>query len=105
MGFVACRQEVRKMLVIVKSAPDTPEGKRGLKLARDTAADLILLQNGIYFAQKERLDGFSGRVYILDDDIRLRGLKDEEIQKDVNRLNYDGLVDLMASEDKMAGMF
>jgi sulfur relay protein TusB/DsrH len=93
------------MLVIVKSAPDIPEGKRGLKLARDMAADLILLQNGIHFAQKERLDGFSGTVYVLDDDIRLRGLKDEEIQKDVNRLSYDGLVDLMANEDKVAGMF
>jgi sulfur relay protein TusB/DsrH len=93
------------MLVIVKSAPDMPEGRRGLKLARDMAADLILLQNGIYFAQKERLGGFSGTVYVLDDDIRLRGLKDEEIQKDVNRLNYDGLVDLMASEDKVVGVF
>ena len=93
------------MLVIAKSAPDMPEGRRGLKLARDMAADLILLQNGIYFAQKERLDGFSGTVYVLDDDIRLRGLKDEEIQKDVNRLNYDGLVDLMASEDRVVGMF
>ena len=93
------------MLVIVKSAPDMPEGKRGLKMARDMIADLILLQNGIYFAQNGRLDGFSGTVYALDDDIRLRGLKDEEIQKDVNRLNYDGLVDLMANEDKVAGMF
>ena len=93
------------MLVIVKSAPDMPEGKRGLKLARDMAADLILLQNGVYFAQDGRLDGFSETVYALDDDIRLRGLKDEEIQKDVNRLNYDGLVDLMANEDKLAGMF
>jgi sulfur relay protein TusB/DsrH len=93
------------MLVIVKSAPDMPEGRRGLKLARNIAADLILLQNGVYFAQRERLDGFSGKVFVLTDDIRLRGLKDEEIRQDVNRLNYDGLVDLMASEDKVAGMF
>jgi sulfur transfer complex TusBCD TusB component (DsrH family) len=42
---------------------------------------------------------------VLVDGIRLRGLKDEEIRQDVNRLNYDGLVDLTASEDKVAGMF
>ena len=93
------------MLVIVKSAPDTTDGKRGVKLARDMAADVVLLQNGVYFAQKERLEGFCGTAYVLDDDVRLRGLKNDEIEKDIRRLDYGGLVDLMASEDKVAGMF
>jgi sulfur relay protein TusB/DsrH len=93
------------MLVIVKSAPDTTDGKRGMKLARDVAADVVLLQNGVYFAQKERLEGFCGTAYVLDDDVRLRGLKDDEIEKGIRRLDYGSLVDLMASEDKVAGMF
>jgi sulfur relay protein TusB/DsrH len=93
------------VLVIVRSAPDTAEGRRGLKLAADMAADLILLQNGVHFAQNGRLDGFSGKVYVLEDDLRLRGLKDEEIKKDVNRMNYGGLIDLIAGEDKVVGMF
>ena len=93
------------MLVIVKSAPDTTDGKRGIKLARDMAADLVLLQNGIYFAQKERLEGFCGTAYVLDDDVRLRGLKDDEIEKDIRKVDYGSLVDLMANEDKVAGMF
>jgi sulfur relay protein TusB/DsrH len=93
------------MLVLVKSAPDTTDGKRGVKLARDMAADVVLLQNGVYFAQKERLEGFCGTAYVLDDDVRLRGLKNDEIEKDIRRLDYGSLVDLMAKEDKVAGMF
>jgi sulfur relay protein TusB/DsrH len=69
------------------------------------AADVVLLQNGVYFAQKERLEGFCGTAYVLDDDVRLRGLKNDEIEKDIRRLDYGSLVDLMASEDKVAGMF
>ncbi len=93
------------MLVIVKSAPDTMDGKRGVKLARDMAADVVLLQNGIYFAQGERLEGFCGTAYALDDDIRLRGLKADEIEKNIKRLDYGSLVELMANEDKVVGMF
>jgi len=93
------------MLVLVKSAPDTTDGKRGIKLARDMAADVVLLQNGVYFAQVERLEGFCGTAYVLDDDARLRGLKDNEIEKGIRKLNYGGLVDIMAKADKVVGMF
>ena len=93
------------MLVIVKSAPDTTDGKRGIKLARDMAADMMLLQNGVHFAQRERLEGFCGTAYVLDDDLRLRGLKDDDIEKNIKRLDYGSLVDLMANEDKVVGMF
>ncbi|HUO77516.1 MAG TPA: DsrH/TusB family sulfur metabolism protein [Thermodesulfovibrionales bacterium] len=93
------------MLVIVKSAPDTTDGKRGIKLARDMAADVVLLQSGVYFAQLERLEGFCGIAYVLDDDARLRGLKDSEIEKGIRRLNYGGLIDIMAEADGVVGMF
>lgn len=93
------------MLVIVKSAPDTPEGKRGIKLAMDMAANLVLLQNGVYFALKERLEGFYRTAYILDEDIKLRGLKDKELGKGIKKIDYDDLVDLMAEEDKVVGIF
>lgn len=93
------------MITIIKSSPDTPEGKRGFRLARDMASDMVLLQNGVYLAQIDRFEGFCGKVYILEEDMRLRGLKDNEILKDAIKITYDDLVDLMDEEDKVIGMF
>jgi sulfur relay protein TusB/DsrH len=93
------------MLVIVKSAPDTTEGKRGFQLASDMAADIVLIQNGVYFAQKDSLKAFKGNAYVLDEDSVLRGLQDEEMAKDLKRINYDSLVDLMADDENVVGMF
>jgi sulfur relay protein TusB/DsrH len=93
------------MLVIIKSAPDTPEGKRGLKMARDMAADLFLIQNGVYFAQEERLEGFCGTAYVLEDDLKLRGIKGTGIEKGIRETGYDSFVDLMDESNKVIGMF
>ena len=93
------------MLVIVKSSPDSVDGRRGVGFARDMAADLVLLQNGVHFVGDERLEGFCGTAYVLDDDVRLRGLKEEEVKKGIKRLSYDDLVDLLAGGDKVAGTF
>ncbi len=93
------------MLVIVKNSPGTSDGKRGVKLARDMAADLCFVQNGVYFGQRERLEGFCGSAYILDEDVRLRGIRGEDIEKGIKTIDYDGLVDLMANEDKVIGIF
>lgn len=93
------------MLVIIRSGPDTQDGKRALKLARDMAADVCLTQNAVYFAQKERLEGFCGTVHILDEDLKLRGLSDNEIEKDIRPISYDNLVELMANDEKVVGMF
>lgn len=93
------------MLVIIKSAPDTPEGKRGIKLARDMAADVCLMQNAVYFSQKERLEGFCGTAFVLGDDARLRGIPSADMEKGVKEINYEELVDIMMKEDKTAGVF
>ncbi|HEB76610.1 MAG TPA: hypothetical protein ENJ04_09685 [Nitrospirae bacterium] len=93
------------MLVIIKSAPDTPEGKRGIKLARDMAADVCLIQNAVYFAQIERLEGFCGRAYAVREDLQLRGLSEDDIERDLKVIGWDELVDLLAGEDKTIGAF
>ncbi len=93
------------MIILVKSAPDTADGARGTALARESGADLVLLQNGVYFAHKERLSAFPGAVYVLDDDKKLRGLKDSEIDARVKTINYDRLTDLVTESDKVVGMF
>ena len=93
------------MLVMIKSAPDTTDGALGLTLAKEGGADLVLLQNGVYFAQKERMGTFSGTVYVLDDDKRLRGLKDSEMDERVKTIDYDKLTDIITGGEKVAGMF
>ena len=93
------------MIVIIKSAPDTADGMRGVTLAKEGGGDLVLLQNGVYFAQKERLGAFSGAVYVLDDDKRLRGVKDSEMDNRAKTIDYDKLTDLMTESDKVVGMF
>jgi sulfur relay protein TusB/DsrH len=93
------------MLVIIKSAPDTTDGARGLTLATEGGGGLILLQNGVYFAQKERLGSFPGVVYVLDDDKRLRGLTDSELDARAKTIDYDTLTDIITGDDKVVGMF
>jgi sulfur relay protein TusB/DsrH len=93
------------MLLIIKSAPDTAEGKRAIKLANDMSADICLMQSAVYFSQRERLKGFSGTVYVIDEDRKLRGLKDEEIVPEIRKIDYEGLVELMAEKKKVIGIF
>ncbi len=93
------------MLVMIKSAPYTTDGATGLSLAKEGRADLVLLQNGVYFAQKERLGTFAGIVYVLDDDKRLRGLKDSEMDSRAKTIDYDRLTDLITEGEKVVGMF
>ncbi len=92
------------MLVIVKNGIDTPEGKRGVRLARDMGADLVLIQNGVYFVRDEKLNDFSKKVYVLDEDLMFRGLSDGEIGKGMEKIDYDILVDLVVGSDKVVGM-
>lgn len=93
------------MLVIIKSALDTTEGKRAIKLANNMSANICLMQSAVYFSQRERLKGFSGTVYVIDEDRKLRGLKDEEIAPEIKKIDYDGLVELMAKSEKVVGVF
>lgn len=93
------------MLVIIKNAPDTMEGKRAIKLATDMSADLVLIQNGVYFIQKGVMESFTGSIYALGDDLRLRGLKDEDVDKRTKVIDYDDLVDLMVENEKVMGVF
>jgi len=95
------------MVVIVRSAPDTPEGRRGIRLARDMFADIVLVQNGVYFIQGQKLEdlGFTRTVYALEEDRRLRGLAADGASGKVEDITYDRLIDLMAESDKVLGMF
>ncbi|GAB4387785.1 MAG: hypothetical protein Kow0025_03320 [Thermodesulfovibrionales bacterium] len=90
------------MLVVIKSAPHTDEARRGVRLAKDLAADILLLQDAVYMAEKERLEGFCGTAYALASDAALRGV---EVEKEIRAVGYGEAVDLMAGEDKVLGFF
>lgn len=93
------------MLMIIKSGPDTTEGRRGVKTARDTAADIVLMQNAVYFAQRERLGKGCGTVYVLDEDCRMRGSGETDIEVGIKQIGYDELVDLMVKDNNVIGAF
>lgn len=90
------------MLIIIKSGQDTVEAKRAVKTAKDSAGDIVLIQNAVYLAEKERLEGFCGTVYALDEDLRLRGVV--EIGKNIKKIGYAELV-RMCADDKTVGAF
>ena len=93
------------MLVIIKSAPDTPEGKRGLNLAINMAADICLMQNAVYFVQFEKIEGLRGTAYAVKEDFSLRGLQEDDLKRDVKLIGWDELMDLMIAADKTIGAF
>jgi len=44
-------------------------------------------------------------VYVLDDDKKLRGLKDAELDERVKVIDYDKMTDIITSDEKVTGMF
>ncbi len=92
------------MIIIVKSAPDTPDGRKGIELASGMGADLVLIQNGLYFAGSNVLQGFAGKIFALEDDGRLRGIRLEK-GGGIEAIDYDAFVDLAAAEDHAIGAF
>lgn len=94
------------MIVVVKSGPDTTDGRRGVTLARSAGAALILIQNAVVFAHAG-LAGTAapGAVYALEDDLRLRGLGAADLGERIVRIGYPELVDLLAGADKVVGAF
>ena len=93
------------MLVLIKSSPDTPEGKRGIKMATDLGAEMVLIQNGVYLAKHVALQDLDRPVYLLDEDTRLRGINLEGLGNNLKVINYDGLVNLMMDHEKVIGLF
>lgn len=93
------------MLVLIKSGPDRAEGQWALKLARDMSADIVLLQNGAYFAINHMLDGFCGMVYAVEEDMEARWPGEDPALKGIRRITWDELVDMTAKEEKVVGAF
>ena len=94
------------MIIVVKSGPDTTDGRRGIAVARSEGAALILIQNAVAFAQTE-LSGSAGpgATYVLENDLRLRGFNPEDLDERIQRIGYPEFVDLVTAADKVVGTF
>jgi sulfur relay protein TusB/DsrH len=90
------------MLVLVTSSPETKEAKRGLTIAQDLSLDLVLMQNAVYLTRNETWGGFGGKVYAMEEDVKLRGATPAG---GVELIGYDRLVELISESDKVIGMF
>ncbi|HSW64121.1 MAG TPA: DsrH/TusB family sulfur metabolism protein [Dissulfurispiraceae bacterium] len=93
------------MLVLVKSALDTPEGKRGVTIARSLGADLALLQNAVFFSQDSLIDAFPAAIHLLGEDMQMRGLATDQLPSSCRIISYGGLVDLLAAHEQVTGVF
>ncbi|MDA8169049.1 MAG: DsrH/TusB family sulfur metabolism protein [Nitrospiraceae bacterium] len=97
------------MLFIIKSAPDTPEGRRGVSLAKESGADVVLLQNGVYFANaKNAGQAFADeqKVYVIEEESRLRGLHAGKGRPgNIKGISYGEFVGLLENADKVQGTF
>lgn len=93
------------MLVVIKSGPDTAEGAIGLTLAKESRADLVLLQDGVYLARPGAVGDLAGSLYVLEEDQKLRGLKAAELDVRARVIGYDTLTDLLTGGDHVVGMF
>jgi len=89
------------MIMIVKNNLDPTKAKQTLELAHEMAADIVLIQNAAYLAQNEMIDNYSGIIFALTEDLRLRGISD--IRKNVRTIDYEELVDLMDKSEKVVG--
>jgi len=72
---------------------DKPNGKIAAEVARlDDDAKIVLIKDGVY------LDAATmpGKVYAMEDDVKLRGLK-ERLAGKAESIDYPRLVDLIVS--------
>ena len=91
------------MLVMIKSAPGSYRMRRAMRIAADAGANVVLMQDAVYMAEWERVRNTSGEIFAMEEDLRMRGIGD--IPSGIRKIDYDTLVDLMAAEDKVVGLF
>jgi len=87
------------MLFLISSAPDTKEFKTAYNLAKDTGAEICLLQNAVYASRTLNDNG----IYLLSDEMQLRGINENEVSGKI--IDYTQLIDLMTETDKVVGIF
>lgn len=101
---------MKSILMLILSSPNSHNALRSLKLARDlngqgNQVSICLLQDGALLALgtgdewvKDLLVQLLSKkveLYVIWDDLRLRGFKKKELVPEVQLVDYDQLVDLL----------
>lgn len=92
-------------LVVVISPPGSAKGEHGVRLAKELAADIVLTGEAAGYALKGRLEGFCGTVYVIEEEGKPPGLKDEDMEKGVKRLSGGEFGEMLERGARVAGVF
>jgi len=90
-------------LVIIKSPPGSDGAIEAVRVARDNVADIVLVEEAVLLARKDKLEGFCGTVYALRDDILSRGIDD--LEKGVKEIDAGELEDLLSDKESIIGIY
>jgi len=93
------------MLVIIKSPPGSPGAQRGIDLAREEAADILLMEAAAALARKGALEGYCGTAFVLRDDLLRTGMREDEWEQSVKALSGEELSELIGQQEKVQGPF
>lgn len=76
-----------------------------LKQALSVETEILLIQDGVYFLNSKAAnpDLSERKIHALRMDVEKRGLADRLIEG-VNLVDYDGMVDLLFSSDKVVNL-
>ena len=108
-----------KITVLLKSGPFTAEANRALQVAADMLSQghsvhLYLLQDAVNFCRLDlkytssidlnRLIDEKLRVNVLIQDAELRGIDVKSAKQTISDGDYESLIDLIESSDRVIGM-
>ncbi len=106
-----------KITVLLKSGPSTTESKRAFQvvagmLHQGHSVHLFMLQDAVHFCRSaqrswtdlEELINEKLSVHVLVQDAELRGIALGAIHQEILRGEYEALVDLMESSDRVIGL-
>jgi sulfur relay (sulfurtransferase) complex TusBCD TusD component (DsrE family) len=108
-----------KIAVLLKSGPSSVEVHRALQVTADMMSqghfvNLYLLQDAVRFNQPDlknassielnRLVDEGLRVSFLIQDAELRGMDVKSVKQEISGENYETLMDLMESSDRVIGL-
>jgi len=74
------------MLIVIKSAPGSPEASKAVRKAAELTADILLVEDAVGLALRDMLEGFCGTAFALSEHLYTRLPKSAELEKGVKLL-------------------